>query len=97
LAQAVDGQADVEEEVWLRERGASIVRALRALPAEQRRVLVLAYFGGLSQSTLAGHLGWPLGTVKKRIRLGLQKLRVFLDDEDLRPGDPAGAGRVVVE
>jgi RNA polymerase sigma-70 factor (ECF subfamily) len=54
---------------------------LRTLPAEQRRVLVLAYFGGLSQRTIAKTLGWPLGTVKKRIRLGLEKLRVSLADE----------------
>jgi RNA polymerase sigma-70 factor (ECF subfamily) len=97
LADAVDAGIDLEEQVWLRDRGAAVLRALRNLPLEQRRVLVLAYFGGLSQSTLAGHLGWPLGTVKKRIRLGLQKLRVFLEDEDPRPADPATPPRIVVE
>ena len=55
-----------------------MLRALNALPPEQRRVLVLAYFGELSQSTIAASLGWPLGTVKKRVRLGLQKLRQAL-------------------
>jgi RNA polymerase sigma-70 factor (ECF subfamily) len=42
------------------------------------QALILAYFGGLSQSAIAEKLGWPLGTVKKRIRLGMQKLRQAL-------------------
>jgi len=63
------------------ERGALVLQALRALPAEQRQVLVLSYFGGLSQTAIAQTLGWPLGTVKKRIRLGLEKLRVSLAGE----------------
>jgi RNA polymerase sigma-70 factor (ECF subfamily) len=56
-----------------------VLDAVRALPAEQRRVLVLAYFGGMSQAAIAAHLDLPLGTVKKRIRLGLQKLRASLE------------------
>jgi RNA polymerase sigma-70 factor, ECF subfamily len=53
----------------------AVSEALRAMPAEQRRALVLAYFGGLSQSAIAARLGIPLGTVKKRIRLGMARLR----------------------
>lgn len=83
LANAVDPEVDVEHEAWLRASGDSVLQALKRLPAEQRRALVLAYFGGLSHSAMAEHLGWPLGTVKKRIRLGLQKLRAFLGSEGL--------------
>lgn len=83
LAEASDMATTVEEETWLRERGAIVLNALQTLPPEQRRVLVLAYFGGLSQSTMAEQLGWPLGTVKKRVRLGLQKLRAALSGERL--------------
>jgi RNA polymerase sigma factor (sigma-70 family) len=49
--------------------------ALRSMPAEQRQALVLAYFGGLTHSEIAGRLGIPLGTVKKRIRLAIARLR----------------------
>ena len=83
LAAAVDPAVDVEEAAWRRERSATVLRALQSLPKEQRRVLVLAYFGGFSQATLAERLGWPLGTVKKRLRLGLQKLRIALAQEEL--------------
>lgn len=49
--------------------------ALRALPNEQREVLELGYFSGMSQTEIAEATGQPLGTVKTRMRLALQKLR----------------------
>jgi RNA polymerase sigma-70 factor (ECF subfamily) len=81
LMNTADPAVDVEEEAWLRERRLVLLEALRELPAEQRRAVVLAYFGGLSRAAIARELGWPLGTVKKRIQLGLQKLRRALTDD----------------
>jgi RNA polymerase sigma-70 factor, ECF subfamily len=49
--------------------------ALRTLPAEQSRVIELAYFGGFSHSEIAELLETPIGTVKGRMRLGLEKMR----------------------
>ncbi len=53
----------------------SIRQVLNTLPAEQKRVLELAYFEGLTHPELADSLGESLGTVKTRIRLGMQKLK----------------------
>ena len=81
-----------EETLTQREDGANLARALRLLPDEQRQVLVLAYFGGLTQSQIAGQLALPLGTVKKRIRLGMGKLRDALAPGGSSKETPA-AGR----
>ncbi|NOK21285.1 sigma-70 family RNA polymerase sigma factor [Corallococcus carmarthensis] len=53
--------------------------AMAQLPPEQREVVLLAYFDGLSQSEIAQKTGQPLGTVKTRARLALEKLAVLLD------------------
>jgi RNA polymerase sigma-70 factor (ECF subfamily) len=74
---------DVYGETWQRQRASALRRALSQIPEEQRRVLVLAYFGGLSQSRIAAVLNTPLGTVKKRVRLGMQKLRASLEMQAL--------------
>ncbi len=56
-------------------------RALTSLPEDQRTALALAYFQGLSHSEIAAVQKQPLGTVKTRIRLAMQKLRELLDEE----------------
>ena len=61
------------------ERANRVVAALHLLPDEQREVLELAYFEGLSQTEIADRLSLPLGTVKTRARLALRKMRDRLD------------------
>ncbi|HEU4649753.1 MAG TPA: sigma-70 family RNA polymerase sigma factor [Gemmatimonadales bacterium] len=56
----------------------SVHTALDQLPEEQRAVVRLAYFGGLTHSEIAQQLGLPMGTVKTRLRLALDKLRIAL-------------------
>ena len=57
------------------ERRAVVIAALSELPAEQREALELGYFAGLSQTEIAERTGQPLGTIKTRMRLAMQKLR----------------------
>lgn len=75
---ARDLEADrnvVEEAVEERLEGTRVVSALSGLPEAQQEALILAYYGGYSQSEISALIGVPLGTVKTRMRDGLTRLR----------------------
>ncbi len=75
----------IEKTAILQEEGEHIQEGLSQLPEEQRQVLVLGYFRGFTQAEIAKGLNVPLGTVKTRMRLGIQKLRqslAFMREED---------------
>ena len=61
-----------------REEAREVREALERLPAEQSRVIELAYFGGMTHVQIATLLDEPIGTVKGRMRLGLAKMRIAL-------------------
>jgi RNA polymerase sigma-70 factor (ECF subfamily) len=73
-------QPDVWEQAWNQERGQLIRAVLAQLPPEQRLVIEQAYFGGLTHAEIAEKYNIPLGTVKGRMRLGLQKMRRLLEE-----------------
>ena len=77
-----DPTEDVVEDEWLRGRRADIRVALRTISDDQRQVLHLAYFDGLTQSQVAEKLGIPLGTVKSRTLSAMLKLREVLSGAD---------------
>jgi RNA polymerase sigma-70 factor, ECF subfamily len=72
---------DLEEAAEISEMQAKVREALSGLPIEQREVIELAYFSGLSHSEIALQLNQPLGTVKTRTRLAMMKLRGTLGQE----------------
>ena len=72
--------ASPEEHTVNAEWRVRVTRALAELPAEQRQVLAMAFFSGLTHAELAVKLDQPLGTVKTRIRLGLTRLRLLLEE-----------------
>ncbi len=74
--------ASVESQVQQNLDRERIVKALATLPENQREVILLAYFEGYSQSEMAERLKQPLGTVKTRVRLAMQKLRSALREDD---------------
>lgn len=78
---APDPSARLDEHVLIRERRERVRAALADLPAEQREVLELAFFSGLSQTEIAERTATPLGTVKTRALLAMKKLRRELREE----------------
>ncbi|HEX8723651.1 MAG TPA: sigma-70 family RNA polymerase sigma factor [Pyrinomonadaceae bacterium] len=76
-ARAAEGES-VEEGVRAGEVRAVLRAALERLAPEQREVIELAYYGGMSHSEIAAARGLPLGTVKTRTRLGMMRLREML-------------------
>ena len=75
------GGASTEAQVEQTLERERIMRALETIPESQREVIMLAYFGGFSQSEMADRLDQPLGTVKTRVRLAMQKLRTVLEND----------------
>jgi RNA polymerase sigma-70 factor (ECF subfamily) len=72
---------ETDEEALRRDAARQVRGALKELPADQLRVVELAYFGGMTHSEIAEMLGMPLGTVKGRMRLGLEKIRTQLAEQ----------------
>jgi RNA polymerase sigma-70 factor, ECF subfamily len=81
--QVPNGDVSPLDSALIQERREHVIAALAVLPAEQRAVLELAYYEGLSHSEIAAKTGISLGTVKTRIRLGLSKLRSRLEASDI--------------
>lgn len=73
--EAREAPGRTENEALRRETSSELRGALNALPDEQSKVIELAYFGGFSHREIAEMVGQPLGTVKGRMRLGLEKIR----------------------
>ena len=90
-SEIADGRQDPEETRWR-----ALHFAVLELPKEQRQVIELAFYQGLSHSQIAQTMGIPLGTVKTRLRLGMDKLRQswLTEDESRTWRSKAGMGSV---
>jgi RNA polymerase sigma factor (sigma-70 family) len=92
LTTEADPAPGVDEQAMASVRRDEVRAALADLPEPQRKALMLAYFGGYSQSEIAQLTGTPLGTVKTRTLAALRRLRGVLDEAQLRAGGPEGEG-----
>lgn len=84
----VPAAVSTEETVEMQMRRAQVQRALESIPEEQRLCLELAYFEGLSQREIAEQTNLAVGTIKSRIRIGLEKVERVLRGSGIR--DPGG-------
>jgi RNA polymerase sigma-70 factor, ECF subfamily len=78
IEERFEARERTEVEVARLDEAEEIRQALQTLPTEQSRVIELAYFGGFTQTEIASMLETPIGTVKGRMRLGLEKMRAQL-------------------
>jgi len=100
LAAVEEADADPSKSLVQVEEREAVQQALAQLPEAQRRPIELAYYGGLTQVEIAQLLREPLGTIKTRMRLGMQKLRALLASETegfersgaVRSAGPGGPG-----
>ena len=83
FAGRADESAGPGEQVWLAQLRDSVRSTLSGLPANQREPIELAFFRGLTHTQIAAVLGQPLGTIKTRIRLGMQAMRVALKESGI--------------
>jgi RNA polymerase sigma-70 factor (ECF subfamily) len=79
IEERVEAPERTELEVGRRDEAREVRAALEKLPPEQSRVIELAYFGGFTHTEIAELLSAPIGTIKGRMRLGLEKMRLALD------------------
>lgn len=81
---ASDGaEPDVADQAIVREQAGVVRDALVTLPEEQRQVVQLAYYGGFTHQEISELLSVPLGTVKSRMRLALERIRRRIDEPEL--------------
>lgn len=76
-------QSEMWEAAWHKEKRAIIQNIMAHLPLAQRTVIELTYFEGYTHAEIALQLNIPLGTMKGRLRLGLQKMRILLQEQEL--------------
>jgi RNA polymerase sigma-70 factor (ECF subfamily) len=86
IAERLEATERTDVEVARREEAGTVREAMDVLPPEQSQVIELAYFGGFTHSEIAEMLGMPIGTVKGRMRLGLEKMRGALTAREVAPG-----------
>jgi len=70
-----EAEPDQDDVIALQQESAKLTEAIKTLPDKQRVLIEQAYYGDLSHSEIAEQTGLPLGTIKSRIRLALERLR----------------------